>query len=279
VSFKKSMKQMNITKLAGIIPLKLRNKLGIRYFRSVNWWKYDDADFPYSVTIETATHCNRACYYCPNSVNTIPRAEMPWELFRAVIKRLKDIEWAGVVSYHFLNEPLLDKRLEECIAYTKFVLPKSMPRVYSNGDAITADRMRSLIKAGMTQIVITQHPPATGGWIANINRLQEEFPGCISYRGALQKQSLVNWGGKVTQHNVANNYKKCPSLSTALVVTFNGDVLLCCQSPNRQPVMGNLKTQGVMEIWNNETFKRLRSDAFGGNPKLSLCRSCLGLPL
>ena len=268
---------MNLTYWASLLPVPLRNRAGTLYFKLLHRAKYGDWHFPYSVSIEIATQCNRSCYYCPNSVDKLPLSEMEWSTFETIIQRLQDINWTGAVSYHFLNEPLLTENLEDYIRYTRKHLPKALPRVYSNADFLTEARLRSLLDAGMTQIVITQHPPVKPGWVENILALEKQYPTAISFRGKLQKEMLVNWGGSVTEHNIASNYKTCPSIETAILVTTKGDVLLCCQDYDKQHVMGNLKYSGLLEIWNRLAFKSLRKAAFSGKVKLELCRKCLGV--
>jgi radical SAM protein with 4Fe4S-binding SPASM domain len=201
---------------------------------------------------------------------------MPAGVFERCLDRLEEIRWNGVVTYHFLNEPLLDERLEYFIARTKQRLPHSLPRVYSNADALTPTRMKSLIAAGMNNITVTQHPPSSAAWMRNLQELRADFGRWITFRGVIDGANwLTNWSGRV---NVPSHrrHRRCIWLANSLTIRATGDVLLCCQTTLGKPIMGNIHNASLMEIWRSEKFARIRKEAISGKVKLDMCARCLG---
>lgn len=61
-----------------------------------------------------------------------------------------------------------------------------------------------------------------------------------------------------------------------MVISFNGDVLLCCHDMSREVILGNLKESTIYEIWNGPKFEGLlRSIYFDNNlPSDFICKRC-----
>ena len=55
------------------------------------------------------------------------------DVIDALLSRLKEIRFKGLVSMFNNNEPLLDKRLAEIIARFKRELPDARIEIYTNG--------------------------------------------------------------------------------------------------------------------------------------------------
>lgn len=53
----------------------------------------------------------------------------------------------------------------------------------------------------------------------------------------------------------------------------NGDVIACCLSPSEE-VIGNLNTQSLEEIWNNDKIKQLRLNMLEGVESPEICHRC-----
>lgn len=70
----------------------------------------EDESYKYSVNrvdIETNSHCNARCQYCPVSIDPKPKRIMPLELFRHIVSQIAPHrpEWVSLNSF---SEPLLD---------------------------------------------------------------------------------------------------------------------------------------------------------------------------
>jgi GTP 3',8-cyclase len=261
-----------------------------------HYFKYGDRHFPRSFGIEVSAFCNRVCSYCPN--HFLPRAPvdfMSMELFDIVLERLREINWVGPVSYQFLGEPLLDKRLPELVRRTKAKVKGALPRVYTNGDFLTEDLLKELIRAGVFNIVVVRHPPFSPEWDARVIPLikDKRYKKYFTYNGVLATgdestrkevedslhylQTHPFGGGNETPDIV---YKTCPHIMGSYTILRNGDVVQCCLSWDRQPVMGNVATEGLLEIWNKPLFKEIRNDVIYKKvktPKMQKCKACFGI--
>lgn len=73
-------------------------------------------------------------------------------------------------------------------------------------------------------------------------------------------------------------YRPCGAIWRALVVYWDGNVAPCCNDLTRQYILGNIETESIREIWNNEKMVRLReSIAQGRYKETKLCRNCMAL--
>lgn len=67
----------------------------------------------------------------------------------------------------------------------------------------------------------------------------------------------------------------CPYPFYSLLVSPDGIVTLCCADWRRELVVGDLKKQSMMEIWNGEKLRTFWIDMLSGNKNLySMCAQC-----
>jgi radical SAM protein with 4Fe4S-binding SPASM domain len=60
-------------------------------------------------------------------------------------------------------------------------------------------------------------------------------------------------------------YRTCTMPFFSMSILFNGDVLICCQDWRRQVVIGNIKNESLLSVWDSDTYNTLRK-------KISDCR-------
>jgi radical SAM protein with 4Fe4S-binding SPASM domain len=88
------------------------------------------------------------------------------------------------------------------------------------------------------------------------------------------RAGLIESGARASIAALAGCRAKRPLYHMA--VAFNGDVVLCCNDMARRVVVGNLREQGIEEVWNSELF-RMHVEMVYGNleaPADYICRSC-----
>lgn len=67
----------------------------------------------------------------------------------------------------------------------------------------------------------------------------------------------------------------CRALWKEMIVLNDGRVSLCCFDYAGSTIMGDLKTQGIMEVWQGERFQEYRKKHIENKRKsLPLCKSC-----
>ena len=266
-----------------VLPWNTVNHIGQLGQEAIGLIKYGDYYFPRSMAIEITKHCNRRCFYCPQSVDPTNVEEIKMEVYMKWIERLKEIKWKGTIYFNFYNEPLLCKSLEKYVSIAKNELPDSMITIASNGDLLTEERALSLFKAGVFKFTVVHHPPFKQDWDKRLTALKEKYPSQI-YVGKLEGK-LSNRGGLVTD-NIRNNNREseaeliskigCYTNSCSFNTTIDGDYLWCFCDYYKKNTHGNVFTMSITESWNNENWKSLRKKIRHSEPVLDVCKMCFG---
>lgn len=216
-----------------------------------------------NVEIEINTACNRACSYCPNSVfREKDNIEMDEALYTKIIQELSSLEFKGVLSFHFYNEPLLSSQLCHFVKLAHARLdPHTQLMLYTNGTLLTLSMTEKLIAAGISKIVVTKHensdPWKFDETCVQLSDTQKEKIIIKSYKHI----SLTNRGGALER--VGPTFSRdlpCYIPCRLLVVTVNGDVLPCFEDYHRKLVMGNVNQSSLIQIWRKDEYRQLRLD-------------------
>jgi radical SAM protein with 4Fe4S-binding SPASM domain len=229
------------------------------------------------VEIETRTKCNRTCVYCPNSTHDRGDVSMPDHLFHSIVDQLQDLGFAGRMSFHFYNEPLLDDRLVDLIGYARRALPAVRIVLYTNGDRLTRQRFTDLVEAGVDIAWVTNHG-SSRNHCAWRHDLPAELAGHLRYQTHQNPEIFwTNRGGLLPA--VASVPEPlavpCTAISTTLVVTAEGRVVLCYEDYEGQVTLGDLTRQSIRDVWDGDQARALRRRLATGDRTCAVpCRSC-----
>lgn len=238
------------------------------------------AKFPLAVEIEINSHCNMACDYCPNSVDSrVEKGHMEESLFLRILEQLKSINYTGRISYHFYNEPTLSPNLEKFTLLTKEYLPECHIVLYTNGTFLDQAKIENLFASGVDRFKITAHQGAKLTKFENaLKELDFKFLKSIQFKKH-QDLFLTNRGGAISS-GLASLRK--PTLKTpcfipscGLVITLKGNVVPCYEDFYQKHVMGNIQEQSLSEIWQSQKYSEFRNTLkFGNRELLEVCNQC-----
>jgi 2-deoxy-scyllo-inosamine dehydrogenase (SAM-dependent)/8-amino-3,8-dideoxy-alpha-D-manno-octulosonate transaminase len=233
------------------------------------------------VEIEINSMCNRKCPYCPNSFASRPSGFMSRELFDRIIAELSEIGFDGRISYHFYGEPLLDRRLPDLVSYTKEHLPDATPEIVSNGDFLDLERFRDYLRRGLDHFLITQHDNAMPRNLQSlVDAITDDEREHITIRFARDRK-MINRSGLIERFGRPDGSLAVPCdwALTSMVVTFEGNVVLCCNDYFEKEVMGNVASGSLRDVWTGARFTALREALSRGDRTQSeLCRPCDYVP-
>lgn len=220
------------------------------------------------VELEAGSRCNRACLYCPVSLNPRPQVpvKMPEPVFDALVEQLADVGFAGRISYHFYNEPLLRKDLDRLVSVIDARLPSALQVLYTNGDLLDDARFDQLRAAGIDYFIVTRH--SGGDYRVRPFQIVQRSHDLV----------LTNRGGTLTELAMPtpmHRTQPCFAPSEMLIVTVTGDVVLCYEDAHRTHVMGNILHEHVADIWRSPRFVELRRELANGNRSANaMCAQC-----
>jgi len=114
--------------------------------------------FFYKIQIQTQSYCNAQCRTCPypETQATQSMGRMSMDLFCRIADQLAG---RGVerTSLFLMNEPLLDKRLEEMARYLRSVDARTRITLITNGSLLDLARAQSLAASGVDEITISMN--------------------------------------------------------------------------------------------------------------------------
>lgn len=235
-----------------------------------------------AVEIEINSHCNKACSYCPNSVDErIEKGVMEPALYQRILSQLKDINFQGRISYDFYNEPMLCRYLDEYVSETLKQLPLTQVHLYTNGSLLTLKRFRELKKAGVVKFIVTKHEDCfddeTYVFDETWASLTHEEKEAVDYR-PFEKLTLTNRGGtldhiKSTVENIQSYPCFIPSMM--LTISVKGAVIPCFEDFYQRHEMGNIMNEHLIDIWNKPQYQIMRKALlFGERGRFEVCRDC-----
>ncbi len=216
------------------------------------------------VEIEINHRCNLRCSYCPQSLDWFrqPEHRMEFTLFRHIIAQLSELDFAGRLSFHMYNEPLLHPKLNYLVSYARAAVSNAWLVLYTNGDLLDDRKYLELLDAGIDSFLVTRHSglPMLSRPFQTV-RFPSEF--MMSSRGGLVKK------GKET--NLA-----CFAPSEMLMIHHDGSVVICHEDAASRNVMGHTDRQRLRDIWFSEKFMFYRRVLKTGNRRKAggICATC-----
>ena len=239
------------------------------------------------VEIEIFNYCNRTCEFCPNV--TIDRKsaviELPESCFLNTLQELKDQDFDGYVTFSRYNEPLSqDELLKKRAKQVREYLPNVTLIFNTNGDFLTKKRLDGLdvdeisvmdydnkgiekckkrlerVEVDITEI---EYPFIKGIW-GNTKFLY--------YVDFVENHTLWNDRGGALEELSLEERRTEPCLEPDrfIGVDYNGNIMPCCVTrsdidSHQDFILGNIKEQSVMDIFNSERAKTIREKAMKGD--------------
>ncbi len=143
--------------------------------------------FPNNVQIETSSHCNAHCGFCPHpeTRHSQPSGFMDDELFEAIVDQLAPHP-LELVQPFLNNEPFTDPQLLPRLERLRRRLPQARLALTTNGLRLAAEDCRGLAGLGLEAIHVSTHALTPGvyretmgidAWtvLRNVNRLRDEL--------------------------------------------------------------------------------------------------------
>jgi MoaA/NifB/PqqE/SkfB family radical SAM enzyme len=249
------------------------------------------------VRYEVTDNCNATCIMCPRDKHEHGREHgiMDQAKYERSIDEVVKLGAKKVVLTGF-GEPMLDRRLEDKIAYAH---GKGLSTYFiTNGSALTPRRSRKLLESGLSEMRVSfygMRPETYNAVMQGLDfdrtmkgvleflRLRDELGAHtrvqISYLELPENKSDTDafrefWVPRVDAveiwkpHNFGDgrDYRARIEDKTTcgrpengpFQIQWNGEVIPCCYDYNNQIILGNAFEQGVLEILNSPKYRLLR---------------------
>jgi 8-amino-3,8-dideoxy-alpha-D-manno-octulosonate transaminase len=205
---------------------------------------------------------------------------MPRELFERIIDDLARIGFRRTLSFHFYNEPLLDKRLPDLVAHARRKLPHSVMDIFTNGDYLTPAWVDSLVDAGIQVVRVSLHSATAERHVCSVLEQVDE---------SKRRRIIVDsyWDREQTGGFLYNRIEMAESLPPAkptlslgtgcslvnsLAINYQGDTALCCNDFHAANGHGNVAETSVGDLWRRS--RPVRKRIYLGQFDKQICQIC-----
>lgn len=263
----------------------------------------------YSLNIGLTNRCNLKCSFCPIKNTKIKREDMSFELAKKIID---EAEITHHISLALFGESTLYEKLPDVIAYIKKKKPGLKTILYTNGVLVDKSLANSLTSSKLDQIIFSidsfnsyDYRLFKGAdnfdqliknvkYFASLNKtkVRSQFAD-LNYHSNEKEAKLlideltkcteiklgrfISWGGEIKwngkKDRVIRKNKPCVHVFMFMNIASNGNMVMCCMDYNHSVVLGNVKNENVMSVWNGSLFNNLRERQKKGNFD-NICLNC-----
>ncbi len=202
---------------------------------------------------------------------------MPTALFESIIQQAKEMGFKGSVGLQHYNEPLLDERLPDLLAYVRRILPESKTSFCSNADLITPELAKRLDPVINGRILVALYMPRP----AQIEReqyLKSLFPTTTLHftKGAHTITHFSPHSEQLEKKIATFINTPCTRYNRMFIISFTGEVLHCCDDYAGHFGLGNVNEKSLREIWYSEKHQKLVETLSqrGGRKQYPYCSIC-----
>jgi radical SAM protein with 4Fe4S-binding SPASM domain len=116
---------------------------------------------------------------------------------------------------------------------------------------------------------------------------QTEFWNSLRGVDEFSAKDFITWTGDAEEINALRagqrnslsdpllpHFVSCNRPWQVMTITWDGDVVPCCYDYDKKEVIGNVRHQSLMEIWNGKPMQELRRQFVTGQVTSKLCESC-----
>ncbi len=247
---------------------------------------------PRSIQIETTSHCQATCSFCPHREMKREKGVMDDEIFLEIVKQARDMSIQDI--YPFLNgEPFLDPRIYKRLSVINNVYGTRSSSanilIYSNlgVNLKEVEEHRHLLRKCLIVVSIAEGVDREVRE-ENISKLKEarvpmtihttKIPGLLKEADLLSKKhnipgsafSVYNWAGLIESDDTFQD-GYCSRTRDQICILWDGCVTLCCMTMEGDPIIGDIRLQSLENIWNSDTARLYRENI---KSKLDPCMNC-----
>ena len=243
-----------------------------------------------TIELNVTELCNRKCVFCPR-VDPAIYPNQNLNMDRAMVDRVADemvrLGLRSRLSFSGFGEPLLHKSFPEIVRTLRARLPENTIEVNTNGDRLTAARIRELFAAGLTYLYINLYdgPEQAAHFEAMVAdagapegrwKLRPHWVGAEKDFGLTlnNRSGMVNAPEAGIGPLAAALSTRCHYPFYKMLIDWNGDVMFCSNDWGREIKIGNLGSQGLDELWLAQKMFEVRRRLMTGDRGFSPCAKC-----
>lgn len=217
------------------------------------------------VRIEMSNVCNLHCRKCPLSIEQ-KEEHLPIKNIYDVLDSLVVIHYKKEIGFHMYSEPIIDPRLYAVMESAKSVLGEDIPLlIWTNGITLTETLMHDFLDLGNVRIIVSVYNDKT---FEKVNDWGDYVTLC-DYRTIGKDDRLLIY--EQPEHKFLGF---CHAPYGQIIITYKGDVSLCCYDWKRTVTFGNIKKIPLEEILQSKKMDDAYRNLGRGRRIFDVCQRC-----
>ena len=219
---------------------------------------------PKTILIETSSACNRACSFCLHAKEKVVQEFLPRSIINKLLVALPT-DFRGRISFHGINEPLLDPSLLDTISEFRSTYRGAYLSLNTNGDTLNAISVALFRDAGLNKLNFSVYDaPGLTKFIA----LTKAFPTFVERSPFVYE----NRAGYFTDDTPVE--APCRRPSTGMQIKSSGKVVLCCSDMKSEVILGDLSQDSLLDIFNSDRYQSIANKLTTTRLGVKPCQGC-----
>jgi len=244
---------------------------------------------PSVVEISESGTCNRKCSFCPRSAPDFKDIKefVSEDLIVKLSQQLATYNYSGIFLFSGFVEPMIDKNIFNLVSIVRKNLPKARIEMVTNGDALDQSRVKKLFSSGLSTLLVSiydgkKEADEMEKMLKDSGLDESKFK--VRHRYLSEEESfgitLTNRAGMMenAEYKIASLKeplkRPCYYPHYTFFMDYTGEVLVCSHDWGKKLVVGNLKNEDFIEIWNSQKFNLARERLYAGDRNFSPCDKC-----
>jgi cyclic pyranopterin phosphate synthase len=232
------------------------------------------------ISIECNSYCNRFCSFCTRTYDNREKVRMPTETIYKTLNELSEVNFKGLISFHFYNEIFTDKRIFELFKKCHELGLNNY--LVTNGDFLSLERVERLSKYNIKEFTLSLYDSKDRSdfekrakeHIQKYKLDQYDWELIILNGG----EGFTNRAGYVehTEEKYELPIKAaCSKIVKKIDIRYDGQVVMCCLDYYGLHSIGNIEDENIIDIWYSDKKRNQLNDlAQGHRDRYKLCSGC-----
>lgn len=263
-------------------------------------------DPPNSIKIELTQGCNLKCPFCPISTGIYKGFEfMSIETAEVLSDGIKEAGWNSRIDYSMRGEPTLNPNWKKITKILRDNLERNSILMLTNGAGLMygkgpVENIKDGFGSGLSVIGIERYQNSKI-WKRILNEIEGKFTvefypesGAeanphrrypwgenkvvfiedISVATSGTHNTIANMAGAVGEKVKEPIKERCVRPFREFIVYHNGKVPICCLQWKEVLIMGNIRKESMVDIWNSDKFDEVRRRLYWEDRNFPPCDVC-----
>lgn len=232
------------------------------------------------ISIECNSYCNRFCSFCTRTYDNREKVRMPTETIYKTLNELSQAKFKGLISFHFYNEVLTDKRIFELFKKCQELGLNNY--FVTNGDFLSTESVESLSHYNIKEFTLSLYDSTDR---ADFEKRSREYIQKFKLDQYDWELIILNGGEGFTNRagyvkHTEEKYElpvkaACSKIVKKIDVRYDGQVVMCCLDYYGLHPIGNIVEENIIDIWYSDKRRNQLTDlAQGKRENYKLCSGC-----